>query len=189
MTSISSSNITELLRAWSNGDAAAFEQLVPLVEEELRRIAKHHLGRERPGHLLQTSALINEAYLRLIEWKNARWECRTHFFGVAAQLIRRVLVDEARHRNVLKRGGGAIRISLTEAENVIEERSDDVIALNDALDSLAALDERKSKVVELRYFGGLSVDETAEFLKVSRRTVLREWDFAKTWLFRELSKN
>lgn len=182
-------NITELLWAWSNGDAAAFEQLVPLVQGELRRIAKRYLGREQAGHLLQTSALINEAYLRLIDWKNAQWECRTHFFGVAAQLMRRVLVDEARHRNVLKRGGGALRVSLTEAEGVAENQGADLDTLNDALNTLAALDERKSLIVELRYFGGLSVDETADLLRVSRRTVLREWDFAKSWLFRELNKS
>lgn len=181
-------NVTQLLLAWSNGDAAAFEQLVPIVQDELRQIARRYLGRERHGHLLQTTALVNEAYLKLIDWKNAQWECRTHFFGVAAQLMRRVLVDEARERKVLKRGGAALRVSLTDAENEVEERSEDLVALDDALNTLDKLDRRKRQVVELRYFGGLTVDETAAILKISRRTALREWDFAKSWLFRELSK-
>lgn len=188
MASTSSQNVTQLLLAWSNGNTQALDQLVPLVENELRRIAKRYIGRERPGHLLQTSALVNEAYLRLIDWKNAEWESRTHFFGVAAQLMRRVLVDEARQRNVLKRGGDALRVSLAEAVGVGEERGADLIALDDALNTLAAMDERKSRIVELRYFGGLSVDETAEVLGISRRTVIREWGFAQAWLFRELSQ-
>lgn len=181
-------DVTQLLLAWSNGDAAAFEQLVPLVQDELHKIARRYLGRERRGHLLQTSALVNEAYLRLIDWKNAEWECRTHFFGVAAQLMRRVLVDEARQRNQFKRGGAALRVSLVEAENKAEKRSEDLIALDDALETLAKMDQRKCRIIELRYFGGLTVDETAEALKISRRTVLREWEFARTWLLRELSK-
>lgn len=182
-------SVTQLLLAWSNGDAEALEQLVPLVQAELRRIAKRYMRRERAGHLLQTSALVNEAYLRLIDWQNVQWESRTHFLGVAAQLMRRVLVDEARERNQLKRGGDALRVSLSEAEEASTERSEDLLALDDALDKLAKLDKRKSQVVELRFFGGLSLDESAEFLKISRRTVAREWDFAKTWLFRQISKN
>ena len=182
-------SVTQLLLAWSNGDAEALEQLVPLVQAELRRIAKRYMRRERAGHLLQTSALVNEAYLRLIDWQNVQWESRAHFFGVAAQLMRRVLVDEARERNQLKRGGDALRVSLSEAEEESNERPMDLLALDDALKTLAKLDKRKSEVVVLRFFGGLSLDESAEFLKISRRTVAREWDFAKTWLFRELSKN
>lgn len=182
-------SVTQLLLAWSNGDAEALEQLVPLVQAELRRIAKRYMRRERAGHLLQTSALVNEAYLRLIDWQNVQWESRAHFFGVAAQLMRRVLVDEARERNQLKRGGDALRVSLSEAEDESNERPMDLLALDDALKTLAKLDSRKSEVVVLRFFGGLSLDESAEFLKISRRTVAREWDFAKTWLFRELSKN
>ncbi|MBL8169028.1 MAG: sigma-70 family RNA polymerase sigma factor [Acidobacteria bacterium] len=182
-------SVTQLLLAWSNGDAEALEQLVPLVQAELRRIAKRYMRRERAGHLLQTSALVNEAYLRLIDWQNVQWESRAHFFGVAAQLMRRVLVDEARERNQLKRGGDALRVSLSEAEEESNERPMDLLALDDALKTLAKLDSRKSEVVVLRFFGGLSLDESAEFLKISRRTVAREWDFAKTWLFRELSKN
>ena len=182
-------SVTQLLLAWSNGDTEALEQLVPLVQAELRRIAKRYMRRERAGHLLQTSALVNEAYLRLIDWQNVQWESRAHFFGVAAQLMRRVLVDEARERNQLKRGGDALRVSLSEAEEESNERPMDLLALDDALKTLAKLDSRKSEVVVLRFFGGLSLDESAEFLKISRRTVAREWDFAKTWLFRELSKN
>lgn len=182
-------SVTQLLLAWSNGDAEALEQLVPLVQAELRRIAKRYMRRERAGHLLQTSALVNEAYLRLIDWQNVQWESRAHFYGVAAQLMRRVLVDEARERNQLKRGGDALRVSLSEAEEESNERPMDLLALDDALKTLAKLDSRKSEVVVLRFFGGLSLDESAEFLKISRRTVAREWDFAKTWLFRELSKN
>ncbi|MFN8002455.1 MAG: sigma-70 family RNA polymerase sigma factor [Acidobacteriota bacterium] len=182
-------SVTQLLLAWSNGDAEALEQLVPLVQAELRRIAKRYMRRERAGHLLQTSALVNEAYLRLIDWQNVQWESRAHFFGVAAQLMRRVLVDEARERNQLKRGGDALRVSLSEAEEESNERPMDLLALDDALKTLAKLDSRKSEVVVLRFFGGLSLDESAEFLKISRRTVAREWDFAKTWLFRELNKN
>ncbi len=185
----SSAEITQLLIAWSEGDAVAFAQLAPLVHSELHRIAEHYMARAQAGQLLQASALINEAYLRLIDWKDVRWENRAHFFGVAAQLMRRVLVDEYRERQAGKRGGDALRVSLAEADVHVEERSADLVALDDALNSLARRDERKSKIVELRYFGGLSVEETATVLQVSARTINREWGLAQAWLFRELSKS
>ncbi|MGH9844523.1 MAG: sigma-70 family RNA polymerase sigma factor [Blastocatellia bacterium] len=188
MSTPSQPEITQLLAAWSDGDPSALEQLVPLVQAELHRIAKRYIRRGNPGQLLQTSALINEAYLRLIHWKNARWQNRANFFGVAAQLMRRILVDEYREQHSQKRGGDALRVSLTEAEAQSDERSADLVALDDALKSLAQLDERKSRIIELRYFGGLSVEETAEVLQVSARTVKREWSLAQAWLFRELSR-
>jgi RNA polymerase sigma factor (TIGR02999 family) len=187
MATPSQPEITQLLAAWSDGDPSALEQLVPLVQAELHRIAKRYIGRGNAGQLLQTSALINEAYLRLIDWKNARWQNRAHFFGVAAQLMRRVLVDEYRQQHSRKRGGDVLRVSLAKAEAESDERSADLVALDDALKSLAQLDERKSRIIELRYFGGLSVEETAEVLQVSTRTVKREWSLAQAWLFRELS--
>jgi RNA polymerase sigma factor (TIGR02999 family) len=180
--------VTQLLLAWNNGDEAALAQLVPLVETELRRLAQRYLSRERTGHSLQTADLVNEAYLRLIDWKNVEWQNRAHFFGVAAQLMRRILVDHARRRRYRKRGGETIRVSLTEAVNVTQERAVDVVALNDALEALAAFDERKSQIVELRFFGGLSEKEAAEVLKISPRTVRREWSMAQAWLYRELSR-
>ncbi len=186
----STAEITQLLTAWSEGEVAALDQLVPLVHSELHRIAEHYMAHAQAGQLLQASALINEAYLRLIDWKEMRWENRAHFFGVAAQLMRHVLVDDYRERQAGKRGGGgALRVSLAEAEAHADERSADLIALDDALESLARLDERKSKIVELRYFGGLSVEETATVLQVSARTINREWGLAQAWLFRELSKS
>lgn len=187
MATLSQPEITQLLAAWSDGDQAALEQLVPLVQSELHRIAKRYISRGNPGQLLQASALINEAYLRLIDWKNAQWQNRAHFFGVAAQLMRRVLVDEYREQHSQKRGGDALRVSLVEAEAKSDERSADLVALDDALKSLAQLDERKSRIIELRYFGGLSVEETAEVMQVSTRTIKREWSLAQAWLFRELS--
>ena len=187
MATPSQPEITQLLAAWSDGDQAALEQLVPLVQSELHRIARRYLAQGNPGELLQASALINEAYLRLIDWKNAQWQNRAHFFGVAAQLMRRVLVDEYRQQHSQKRGGDALRVSLVEAEAKSDERSADLGALDDALKSLAQLDERKSRIIELRYFGGLTVEETAEVLQVSPRTIKREWSLAQAWLFRELS--
>ncbi len=187
MTTPSQPEITQLLAAWSDGDQSALEQLVPLVQAELHRIAKRYIARGNPGQLLQTSALINEAYLRLIDWKNVRWQNRAHFFGVAARLMRRILVDEYREQHSRKRGGNALRVSLVEAEAKSDERSADLVALDDALQSLARMDERKSRIIELRYFGGLSVEETAEVLQISTRTVKREWSLAQAWLFRELS--
>ncbi len=187
MATQSQPEITQLLVAWSDGDQLALEQLIPLVQAELHRIAKRYLAQENPGHLLQATALINEAYLRLIDWKSAQWQNRAHFFGVVAQLMRRVLVDEYRQQHSQKRGGDALRVSLVEAEAKADERSADLVALDDALKALAQLDERKSRIIELRYFGGLTVEETAEVLQVSARTIKREWSLAQAWLFRELS--
>ncbi len=178
--------VSQLLRAWSSGDEAALQRLIPLVYEELHRIARRYMGREREGHTLQTSALVNEAYLRLVDWKNVEWQNRAHFFAVSAQMMRRILVDFARDRRYLKRGGGALQVSLAEAAGIASERGTDLVALDDALNSLAEVDKRKSQVVELRFFGGLSVEETAEVLKVSPETIMRDWKLAKVWLLREL---
>ena len=180
--------VSQLLRAWSSGDEAALQTLIPLVYEELHRIARRYMGREREGHTLQTSALVNEAYLRLVDWKNVEWQNRAHFFAVSAQMMRRILVDFARDRRYLKKGGGALQVSLAEAAGMTSQRGTDLVALDDALNSLAVMDKRKSEVVELRFFGGLSVEETAEVLKVSAETVMRDWKLAKVWLLRELEK-
>lgn len=180
--------VSQLLRAWSSGDEAALQKLIPLVYEELHRIARRYMGRERKGHTLQTSALVNEAYLRLVDWKNVDWQGRAHFFAASAQVMRRILVDFARNRRYLKRGGGALQVSLAEADGISSERGTDLVALDDALNSLTALDQRKSRVVELRFFGGMSVEETAEVLKVSVETVMRDWKLAKVWLLRELER-
>jgi RNA polymerase sigma factor (TIGR02999 family) len=179
---------TRLLKAWGAGDEMALERLVPLVDTELRRLARHYLRQERPEHILQTTALVNEAWVRLINWPDVSWQNRAHFIGLAAQLMRRVLVDEARRRQAQKYGGGAIQVSLTNAEGIAQGKSADMVALDDALNELATFDERQSKIVELRFFGGLSLEETAEALKVSTRTVQREWSLAQAWLFRELSR-
>ena len=179
--------VTALLLAWKQGEPAALEQLVPLVQAELHRLARGYMGRERPGHPLQPTALVNEAYLRLIDWKNVEWQNRAHFFGVAAQLMRRILVDFARQRPRVA-GVSAQNVSLEEAFSIGDERSPDLLALDDALQSLAALDERKSRIVELRFFGGLSVEETAEVLQIAPITVMREWSKAKAWLYRELNQ-
>lgn len=186
MSMPSSHEVTQLLVAWSDGDQAALEQLAPLVYKELHRLAKGYLQRERPGHTLQTTALVNEAYLRLIDWKQVHWQNRAHFFGVAAQLMRRILVDFARARHQEKRGGLARQVSLDEAAAVSVERVAELIALDEALNQLAAVDPRRSRMVELRFFGGLTEEETAEVLKVSPRTVRREWSLARAWLHREL---
>jgi len=188
MSTPTTHEVTRLLQAWSNGDRQALEQLVPLVEAELHRLAQIHLRRERAGHTLETMALVNEAYLRLIDWKGAQWESRAQFFSVAAGLMRRVLVDHARRRNYQKRGGAAIRVSLAEAEGASGGPDVDVIALHDALDELAKLDERRSKIVEMKFFGGLAVAEIAEVLSISPRTVAREWELARAWLFHQLSR-
>lgn len=177
-----------MLVDWGNGDQAALEKLTPLVYSELHRLARRYMGRERTGHTLQTSALVNEAYIRLIDWKNIQWQNRAHFFAVSAQLMRRILVDFARSRTYAKRGGAARNVSLEEATVVSREKSADVVALDDALDSLAQLNERQSRVVELRFFGGLSLEEIAEVLQVSVGTVRRDWSLARAWLHRELSK-
>jgi RNA polymerase sigma factor (TIGR02999 family) len=183
-----SQEITQLLLAWNEGDAQALDRLMPLVQDELHRLAHRYMAGERPGHPLQTTALINEAYLRLIDSSRVRWQNRSHFFAVSAQLMRRILVDFARARDKLKRGGDAVQVSLDEAMEIPLEPSADLIALDDALTTLATFDERKSKVIELRFFGGLSVEETAEVLKVSPVTVMRDWGLAKVWLLRELEK-
>ena len=186
MSEISQQEVTELLQKWSDGDAEALEQLTPVIYSELHRIAKRYMNRERDGHTLQTTALVNEAYLRLIDWKTAKWENRAHFFGVSAQLMRRILVDFARKRPKLN--DAAVRhVSLEEALTISTEKDADLVALDDALTELAKFDERKAKIVELKFFGGLSVEETAEVLKISGVTVMREWQKAKAWLYRELS--
>ncbi len=174
--------ITQLLANWSQGDKAALDQLVPLVYPELRRLAKRHMGREGPEHTLQTSALINEAYLKLVNQQNVEWQNRAHFFAVAAQVMRHILVDHARTRNYAKRGGGAPKVPLDEAAALTEQRASELIALDDALRDLAALDERRSQIIELRFFGGLSLEETAEVMNISPSTVQREWRAAKAWL-------
>ncbi|HYY95177.1 MAG TPA: sigma-70 family RNA polymerase sigma factor [Pyrinomonadaceae bacterium] len=180
------SEITRLLLAWSDGDRAALERLMPLVERELHRIARHYMRRENPGHTLQTTAVVNEAYLKLIDQRSVRWQNRAHFFGVAAQIMRRILTNYARDRQRDKRGGRAVQVSLSEVAAIGAEKSAELIALDEALQKLAEVDERKSRVVELRYFGGLSVEETAEVLGVSTVTVARDWKLAKAWLAREI---
>jgi RNA polymerase sigma factor (TIGR02999 family) len=183
-----SHNITQLLVAWGRGDQAALEALAPHIQQELHRLASHYMAGERPGHVLQATALVNEAYLRLVDWRNVEWNNRAQFFGVAAQMMRRILVDFARSRQRVKRGGQAVEVSLSEAVDAHDAEKIDVIALDDALKSLAELDLRQSRVIELRFFGGLSLEETAEALRVSVGTVRRDWSLARAWLFRELSK-
>ncbi len=178
--------VTQLLTAWSDGDQAARDKLMPLVYEELHRLAHRYMKRESPGHTLQTSALVNEAFVRLVDQKNVRWQNRAHFFGIAAQMMRRILVDYARSRNYAKRGGGAAQVTLDEALIVSDERSAEVVSVHEALERLAAFDARKSQIVELRFFGGLSIDETADVLGVSPGTVMRDWTLAKAWLRREM---
>jgi RNA polymerase sigma factor (TIGR02999 family) len=180
-------DVTLLLQAWSEGDASALKQLTPLIYAELRRLARHYMARERANSTLETGALLNEAFLRLVQWKTAQWQNRAHFYGLAAQIMRRVLVDHARSRGYGKRGGGSPHISLEDAIVMSPERSWGLVALDDALKRFAEVDERKSKVVELRFFGGLSVEETAQVLDVSPFTVARDWTIAKAWLYRYLS--
>ena len=187
MTIPSTQEVTEMLVAWSNGDESALERLIPLVHDELHRLAHRYMNREGPGHMLQTTALVNEAYLRLVDSSHVRWQNRAHFFAVSAQLMRRILVDFARSRNYLKRGGNAVQVSLDKVLAITPEQDPDVVALDEALNALAAIDERKGRVVELRFFGGLNIEETAEVLKVSPDTVMRDWRLAKAWLLRELS--
>ena len=182
-----SHDVTKLLRDWGNGNQSAADQLMPLVYDELRRLAHRYIRREKPGHTLQTSALVNEAYVRLVDQSKIQWESRSHFFGIAACLMRRILVDQARRRNFTKRGGGAIRVSLNEGNAIAHEQSASVMALDDALKTLEQIDPRKSRIVELRFFGGMSIEETAEALKVSPGTVMREWTFARAWLRKEMS--
>ena len=184
-----SPQVTQLLVAWGNGDETARDELMPLVYQELHRLAHQYMKRESPGNTLQTSALVNEAFVKLVDQRDVQWQNRAHFFGIAAQLMRRILVDHARSRQYLKRGGGALRVSLEEVAIVSRERAADVVALDDALTSLAAVDARKSQVVELRFFGGLSIEETAVVLAVSPGTVMRDWTLAKAWLRREMTNN
>jgi RNA polymerase sigma factor (TIGR02999 family) len=179
--------ITQLLAAWSEGNQAALDQLYPLVYNELRRLAHGYLRRERKGHTLQTTALINEAYLRLVDQKHVHWANRSHFFGISAQIMRRILIDHARRYDYAKRGGGAQRISLDEAAVVAKQRGRALLMLDEALKSLAKIDPRRSQVVELRYFGGLNNEEIAGVLKISENTVMRDWNMARAWLYQELS--
>ena len=179
--------VTQLLTAWGNGNQAARDQLMSVVYQELHRLAHSYMKRESPDHTLQTSALVNEAYLRLIDQKHVQWQSRAHFFGMAAQMMRRILVDYARNRRYAKRGGGVRELPLDEALPVSAERSAEVVMLDEVLDRLAEFDSRKSQIVELRFFGGLSIEETAEVLSVSPGTVMRDWTLAKAWLRREMS--
>ena len=179
--------VTQLLVNWSNGDRAALDEMLPLVYVELRRIAVNRLRHERPNHTLQPSALVNEAYLRLIDQKNVNWQNRTQFFGLAAEMMRRILVNHAHHRAAAKRGGGALQVSLEVAVNSFEQKDVSLVALDDALKALAVIDPRKSKIVELKFFGGLTVEETAEILDVSSDTIEREWKMARAWLHLEIS--
>jgi RNA polymerase sigma factor (TIGR02999 family) len=191
MNESDSPSVTQLLKRWGKGDAMAFDALMPQVKQELHRLAAHYMAAERPGHMLQATALINEAYLRLVDWKDVQWSDRAHFFGLAAGMMRRVLTDYARNRGRLKRGGGeAVMLSFAEALNkpARETKSADVLALNEALEKLEQIDSRKSKIVEMRFFGGLSLEEIAEALNVSVATVRRDWSLARAWFLRELGR-
>jgi RNA polymerase sigma-70 factor, ECF subfamily len=185
---VPSHDVTQLLKAWTTGDEQALEKLTPLVYEQLRRVARHYMAGQRPGHVLQTTALVNEVYLQLLDCEQMNWQDRAHFFAMSAQLMRRILIDFARSCGTQKRGGDALHVSLDEAPSVCKEPDPNLLALDDALKELATVDERKSKVVELRFFGGLNVEETAAVLKVSPETVMRDWRLAKIWLLRELSE-
>jgi RNA polymerase sigma factor (TIGR02999 family) len=182
-------SITQLLIEWRDGDEKALDRLMPLVYDELNRLAHRYMRRERPGHSFQTNDLVNEAYLRLVDHKGMRWQNRAHFYGVAAQAMRRILVDRARSRASVKRGGRIQLVGLEQADAAPEKQAADLVALDDALTELEAIDERKAKIVEMRYFGGMSVDETAEALDVSSVTVMRDWSTAKAWLLRALSSD
>lgn len=183
----SPTDVTDLLVAWSNGNQAARDQLMGVVYDELHRLARRYMRRESPGHTLQTSALLNEAFLRLVDQKNVQWQNRAHFFGIAAQMMRRILVDHARSRSYAKRGGGARNLSLDEGLIVSDARNEEVVNVHEALERLTVFDSRKGQIVELRFFGGLSIEETAEVLGVSPGTVMRDWTLAKAWLRREMS--
>ncbi|HXH50357.1 MAG TPA: sigma-70 family RNA polymerase sigma factor [Terriglobia bacterium] len=183
----SSNEVTLLLQAWGGGDAQALERLTPLVYQELHRIARGYMARERPDHTLQTTALINEAYIRLIDVRRVNWQDRAHFYAVCARAMRRILVDHARSRGYQKRGGGNIRVQLDEASGIAWSLDSNLLELDEALNRLSALDPRKGRVIEMRFFGGLSVDETAEALRISPETVMRDWKLARAWLYRELS--
>ena len=185
----SQENVTELLLDWSNGDKAALDRILPIVYDELRKQAARYLRHERAGHTLQTTALIHEAYIRLVDQKNVRWQNRAHFFGISAQMMRRILVDHARTKGRVKRGGSDIKVSLDDANLMAKPTNLDLVALDEALDRLAEIDEQQSKIVELRFFSGLTVEETAEVLKISTATVKRDWSMAKAWLHREVTRN
>ncbi len=187
-TTMDAPDVTRLLRNWSGGDTHALDQLTPVVYDELRRLAASYMRRERQDHTLQSTALVNEAYLKLVDQKNVVWQNRAHFFGIAAQMIRRILVDHARAHKAEKRGGGAGVLSLDEAIGVPERRDVEVLALNDALTRLTEMDPQQGRIVELRFFTGLSIEETAEVVGVSPATVKREWAAARAWLFREISR-
>jgi RNA polymerase sigma-70 factor (ECF subfamily) len=180
--------VTQLLKAWRNGDQTALDRLIPLVYDELRRLAHQHMRREKSPHVLQTTALVNEAYLRLMDQTQVQFENRAHFFGIAARLMRQILVDDARRRNVAKRGGGMIQIPLEDVTDVAQQQAGNVLAVDEALHTLAQKDSRQSEIVELRFFGGLSIEETAEVLKVSPGTVMRDWTFARAWLKNEMKQ-
>jgi RNA polymerase sigma factor (TIGR02999 family) len=182
-------HVTQLLNDWSGGDQSARDKLMPLVYDELHRLAHRYMKRESPGHTLQTSALVNEAFVKLVDQRNVHWQNRAHFFGIAAQMMRRILVDYARSRSTAKRGGGAAQISLDESLIVSDERNAEIVNVHEALERLAEFDARKSQIVELRFFGGLSIEETAEVLGVSPGTVMRDWTLAKAWLHRELGSD
>ena len=188
MTEPQTHRVTQLLIDWSNGDQSAFDKLMPLIDEELRRLAHHYMSRERVGHTLQTTALVNEAFLKLVNRKNLQWQNRAHFFGLAAQVMRTILVDHARSHASAKRGGGARNLELDEALLVSQQKASEVVALDDALNQLALIDPRQSRIVELRFFGGVTVEEAAEVLHVSPVTIKREWSTAKAWLYRDLAK-
>jgi RNA polymerase sigma-70 factor (ECF subfamily) len=181
-------NITQLLIAWRQGDQRAMEDLAPILQEELHRVASHYMSGERRGHILQTTALVNEAFLRLIDWKNVHWQNRAHFLAMASQIMRRILVDYARTQHREKRGGAAARVSLSNASEVPLKSTSDVVALDEVLQTLETLSPQQGRVVELRFFGGLSLKETAEALDVSVGTVRRDWSLARAWLFRELAR-
>ena len=184
--SASPHEVTKLLIDWSNGDQNALDRLTPLVYAELHRLAHFYMGRERPGHTLQTTALVNEAYLQVVEQKGLHWQNRAHSFGIAARLMRHILVDYARERNSAKRGGGARRLSLDDVAELSEEKASEVVSLDDALNTLAEVDPQQSRIVELRFFAGLTVEETAEVLGISPATVKRDWAMAKAWLYHEI---
>jgi RNA polymerase sigma-70 factor, ECF subfamily len=183
---LDTNDISKLLRAWSHGDPKALDGLIPVVYEELRRLAHYYMQRERPGHALQTTALVNEAYMRLVDYTRMQWQDRAHFFAAAAQVMRRILVDHARSLNI-KRGAGVAHVALDDVAIVSGDRTGDLVALDDAMNTLARFDQRKAQIVEMRFFGGLSVEETAEVLKVSPATVRRDWSIARFWLYRELN--
>jgi RNA polymerase sigma factor (TIGR02999 family) len=184
-----SHEVTQLLIQWSNGDKTALNKLMPLIYNELRQLARHYMSRERPGHTLQTTALVNEAYVRLVNRKHVQWQNRAHFFAIAAQLMRSILVDHARSHAYAKRGGGAPKIALDQVIVVSQQRAGEVVALDDALKQLAEIDAQQSRIVELRFFGGLTIEETAEVLGLSPATIKREWSTAKAWLYHELNKS